>query len=142
MPLKTDSIEEPNLNLTPMIDIVFLLVIFFMVGARFSEIERRLDVKLPTVSDVEALSQTPDALVVNVLEDGVIEFDGEQCDVEQLETLLAAARENFEEQSVLVRGDREGRYQYVMDVLAACNRAGIQRISLANRTAENRGDQR
>lgn len=40
MPIKTDSLEEPQLNLTPMIDVVFLLIIFFMVGARFTEDEQ------------------------------------------------------------------------------------------------------
>ena len=41
MPLKTEEIEEPVLNLTPMIDIVLLLIIFFMVGTKFSDAERQ-----------------------------------------------------------------------------------------------------
>jgi biopolymer transport protein ExbD len=132
VPLKTESVEEPVLNLTPMIDIVFLLVIFFMVGAQFTEMEQSVDVKLPTVAEVQPLTAAPDALVVNVQENGAIDLNGRPQTLEQLVASLEAARENFAEQAVLVRGDREGRYQFVMDVLAACNRADIQRISLAN----------
>ena len=62
MPLKTDTIEEPNLNLTPMIDIVFLLIIFFMVGTRFTEMERQYDIRLPTVSEALPLTNLPDEI--------------------------------------------------------------------------------
>ncbi len=136
MPLKTDSVEEPAINLTPMIDIVFLLVVFFMVGARFSELERRVDVKVPTVADVSTRSDEPDALVVNVTEDGTIEFDGRELSAEELEEEMRKAKGNFPGQAVLVRGDREGRYQNVMDALAACHRAGIASISLAHRVGK------
>lgn len=135
MPLKTESVEEPALNLTPMIDIVFLLVIFFMVGAQFTEEENRVDVKLPSAPIVEPLTSKPDALVVNVRENGEIVVDGDVRTVDELENLLRTARKEYPEQAVLVRGDREGRYQNVMDVLTACTRAEIQHISLANQAS-------
>ena len=53
MPLKTHLDEQPTLNLTPMIDIVFLLIIFFMVGTKFTELERKIALQVPEVSDVE-----------------------------------------------------------------------------------------
>lgn len=137
MPLKTESVEEPALNLTPMIDIVFLLVIFFMVGAQFTEEESSLDVKLPTAPIVEPLTSKPDALIVNVKENGSIEVGGRDRTLEELEALLVEAREDYAEQAVLVRGDREGRYQNVMDVLTACNAANIQHISLANERTDD-----
>ena len=49
MPLKTETVEEPTLNLTPMIDIVFLLIIFFMVGTQFAQMENQYDIQLPTI---------------------------------------------------------------------------------------------
>ncbi len=60
MPLKTGTVEEPKLDLTPMIDIVFLLIIFFMVGTQFTEMERQYDIKLPTVTDAKPLTNLPD----------------------------------------------------------------------------------
>ena len=49
MPLKTHQDEMPAINLTPMIDIVFNLIIFFMVSTRFTEIERKVDLSVPEV---------------------------------------------------------------------------------------------
>ena len=54
MPLKgADRTEESAINLTPMIDIVFLLIIFFLVGARFTEQERQYDIQLPSSSEIQ-----------------------------------------------------------------------------------------
>ena len=133
MPLKTDTIDEPALNLTPMIDIVFLLIIFFMVGTQFSEMERQYDIQLPTVSDAQPLTTFPDEIVINVSEEGGLSFNGRACTAEELERDLIAARENYKDQAVLVRGDGHGPYQYIMDVLAVCHRAKINFVSLANR---------
>lgn len=133
MPLRTDSLEEPQLNLTPMIDIVFLLIIFFMVGTRFSEIEQQYDVELPTASPVEPLSARPDALVLNVARSGDVSLGDEKVSLEELQAKLVDAREAYAEQAVLIRGDGEGLYQAIVDVMDVCHRAKIHRFSLAFR---------
>ncbi|MBW3541990.1 MAG: biopolymer transporter ExbD, partial [Planctomycetes bacterium] len=108
MPLKTDTVEEPNLNLTPMIDIVFLLIIFFMVGAQFTEQERDMNITLPTVSDVEPLTSQPDPIVVNVRSDGAIVVRGESVTAGELEAELRRAKENYLDQAVEIRGAANG----------------------------------
>ena len=133
MPLKTDIIEDSTLNLTPMVDIVFLLIIFFMVGTQFAEQERQFDIELPTVAEVQPLTNMPDEMIINVSKEGTIVVSGEQLTMEQLETRLIAARKNYRNQAVTIRGDANGKYQLVMDVLAVCNRSQIRSISLANR---------
>ena len=57
MPLKTHQDEQPTLNLTPMIDIVFLLIIFFMVGTKFAEMERTVQLEVPKVGDLGGRQQ-------------------------------------------------------------------------------------
>jgi biopolymer transport protein ExbD len=131
MPLRTESLEEPSLNLTPMIDIVFLLIIFFMVGTRFSEIEQQFDVELPTAAAVEPLSRQPDAIVVNVTRSGQVSVKGEGLSLEELQQRLESARKAWSEQAVLIRGDGEGVYQAVIDVMNVCHKAKIHRFSLA-----------
>lgn len=134
MPLKAaETIEEPNLNLTPMIDIVFLLIIFFMVGTQFAELERQYDVQLPTVADAQPLTSLPDEIIINVRETGEISISGTELTLAELEAKLNAARENYADQAVVVRGDGTGPYQHVMDVLAVCYKAKINTVSLANR---------
>jgi biopolymer transport protein ExbD len=131
MPLRTDSLEEPQLNLTPMIDIVFLLIIFFMVGTRFSEIEQQYDIELPTASAVEPMTSRPDAIVLNVARSGDVVIDGKTVPMDQLKERLEAARKAYAEQSVLIRGDGEGVYQSIVDVMDLCHKAQIHRFSLA-----------
>jgi biopolymer transport protein ExbD len=134
MPLKVaDPTSEPTLNLTPMIDIVFLLIIFFMVGTQFSKQERQYEVQVPAVSDAPPLTSRPDEIVVNVAPDGQVSIRNEQMTIDTLEQRLKLARENYSDQTVVVRGSGPDPYQNVMDVLAACHRAKINHISLANR---------
>jgi biopolymer transport protein ExbD len=131
MPLKTEGIEEPTMNMTPMIDVVFLLIIFFMVASRIGEQEREFDVNLPSVTAAQPLTALPDQIVVNVFRDGRIVVGGAERTLPQLQADLEAARGRFADQSVLIRGEGEGRYQRVVDVLVACHRARIKHFSLA-----------
>ena len=131
MPLKVEALEEPGLNLTPMIDMVFLLIIFFMVGSHFSQVERQIDVQLPTVSNAEPLTAPPDELVINVFQDGRIVLGKDSRTLDQLEEDLVRARERFEDQAVVIRGEGEGRLQLVVDVMAVCQKARIKHFSLA-----------
>lgn len=133
MPLKTSQLEEPSINLTSMLDIVMLLIIFFMLSTQFQEEERQYDVNLPTVADATALTGQPDEVVVNVAADGTITVRLEQVSVEELEAVMRSAVEKFAGQSVIIRGDGSGSYQTIMDVMSACRRGGIKNLSLAHR---------
>lgn len=130
MPLKSRIEEQPALNLTPMIDVVFLLIIFFMVGTKFYEMEREFDVQVPEVSQARPLTNPPEEIVVNVQDDGRVMVRGERLTLEQLTERLAEAHRQYQQQSVLVRGDSRAAYQYVADVLAACTAAGINHLNL------------
>ena len=133
MPLKTESIEETNLNLTPMIDIVFLLIIFFMVGTQFSEMERQFDIQIPTVDRNVTLTSLPDPLIVNIDGAGIVSVNNKQLTLDQLQGRLITARKNYADQIVLIRGEGAGPYQHVMDILDICQQAKIKNVSLANR---------
>ncbi|MFQ5734214.1 MAG: ExbD/TolR family protein [Planctomycetaceae bacterium] len=152
MPLKTQSVEEPALNLTPMIDIVFLLIIFFMVGSEFTkkraEAEVLLNVQLPTGSDVQPLSRPPDPIVIDVPKEGRLAVHGgpqnargTRLDLEQLKAFLAEAKQidaarKFAKRTVIVRGEGEGEYQRVYDVMNACKLAKFQSVGLAGRPSK------
>lgn len=130
MPLKTEQLEEPNLILTPVIDIMFLLLIFFMVGTQFSEEESRFDIKLPTVSDILAVTSLPDPATVSLTAKGKIYLDGKPTSLADLEGHLVAMKENYPGQAVLIRGDGAMTYQAVINVLEVVKRSGISSVSL------------
>ena len=132
MPLKTQEMEEPGLNLTPMIDIVMLLVIFFMVGTQFADQESQYEIELPTVSEAQPLTALPDEIVVDVLQDGNIVVDGKVLDTQELESRLRDAKRNYSDQGIIIRGDADGPYQHVMTILNICRRAKISNVQLAN----------
>lgn len=133
MPLKTSGLEEPSINLTSMLDIVMLLIIFFMLSTQFREEEKQYDVKLPTVSDATALTGQPDEIVINVAADGTITVRTKQVNLEDLEAVMRQAAENFAGQAVIIRGDGSAQFQSIMDAMSACRRGGIKNISWAHR---------
>lgn len=139
MPLKTHPPEEPALNLTPMIDIVLLLVIFFMVGTQFTNAERQYEIDLPSVSVAQPLTALPDEIVVNVARDGTIYLKDDAVSVAELRELLKEAHERYADQAVIVRGDSAVDYQRIMDVLSLCQQVQITNVQLANQLAQEGG---
>ena len=133
MPLKTHLDEQPTLNLTPMIDIVFLLIIFFMLGTKFTELERKIGLQIPEVTDSGVLTAAPEKKIVNVFRDGTITLDQTAVTLEELTSRLADARSQYSELGVLIRGDAEGRFQRVAEVLNACKQAGIRELGISVR---------
>lgn len=133
MPIKIYHDPEPTLNLTPMIDIVFLLIIFFMVGTKFTETERQVKLELPAVKQIGALSAVPKQREVNVYADNTIMMDGQSYQLDELLTELRRAHEEYNEMSVLIRGDGGAKHQNVTNVLAACRDAGFERLGIAVR---------
>jgi biopolymer transport protein ExbD len=131
MPLKTHQDDLPAINLTPMIDIVFNLIIFFMVSARFSEIEKKVDLSVPEVGGTAALSEIARSRVINIYRDGTITLDAAPVTLTELRGLLAAAHRQVPDLEITVRGDGLAPYQHIAAVMTACRQAGIAEMGIA-----------
>jgi len=131
MPLRTSLDEQPSLNLTSMIDVLFLLIIFFMAGTQFTQKERKIGLKVPQVSDGATLAVVPDKKVISVYRDGQITLDRQEVTLDELGRRLNAARQQYPDVGVLVRGDGAGDFQRVAEVLNACRKAGIAELGVA-----------
>ncbi len=138
MPLKTQRDEPPALNLTPMIDVVFLLIIFFMLGTKFTELERKIELRIPEVTRAETLTPAPDPRIINVYRDGTITLDRETVSLDQLKEKLAQAAEQYSQLGVLVRGDAQGSFQRIAEVLNACKQAQVRHLGIAVRPSQSR----
>ena len=103
MALKTHFDETPNVNLTPMIDIVFLLIIFFMVGTKFTELERQLQLELPQISAADQPNPQPVNRVINVYRDGRVALEQELLSLDELIEQLRSARTQHNRLGVIVR---------------------------------------
>ena len=135
MPLKTHRDEQPTLNLTPMVDIVFLLVIFFMVGTKFAEAERNVEVDLPQVDSSSAPVTPPRRHIVTVGVDGAILWDGESVTIQQLRGELQRTRVAEGEVRVVLRADAKSRYGNVARVFNACRDEGVDELGIPVRLA-------
>jgi biopolymer transport protein ExbD len=139
MPLKTHIDEPPTLNLTAMIDILFLLIIFFMVSTQFTQYERNLALEVPHVAEGAALTAIPESRIVNVYKDGHVTLDEEDVSLPDLTARLQRARSQYADLRVVVRGDGAGRFQRVAEVLNACKAAGIGQLAISVKLAEEQG---
>ena len=141
MPLKTEGIDEPELNLTPMIDIVFLLIIFFLVGTEFAEdksVDEKntlLPIELPTSSTESSLTPGPDPVLVSITKQGEIYFNTKQVTLAELQEDLKAAKKNYDDTAVIIAGDGQAYLQIVVDVLRVCEQLQIKQTRLKAKRA-------
>lgn len=127
MLLKPDNSEAGiAIDLTPIIDMVFLLLIFFLVATTFHQTEREIQVALPTAASGAPISAMLRELVVNVNVEGKIIVGGQSVEPEVLRTIVAEAVAQNPEQKVTVRGDRGTVYANVVRVLDICKTSGIR----------------
>lgn len=136
MPLKTRQGEEITLNMTPMIDVVFLLIIFFMVATKFNDIERNVDLQLPQVAGSGESQPPARPRIVTVLASGELELDHARVTRSELVAALIEAQRADPDVEVVFQGDGHCHYQHVADALAACQQARITRIGLAVELAQ------
>lgn len=128
-----------GLSMTPLIDCVFLLLIFFLVASRFSEEERELDVVLPQASEAKPLIAQPKELFVNVTASGQYYIAGQFLDERGLESALRQAwANNPGRQQVVIRADKESKTKHIATVMDLCNKANIRSYTLATESSGGR----
>ena len=118
--------EAVSIELTPMIDMVFLLLTFFLVATTFHQEEREMQIALPFAKTSAPISALLQELIVNVDRDGAIIVGGRTLEPEQLERMVGDAVRTNPDQKVTVRGDRHTPYANIVTVLDICKQGGIQ----------------
>lgn len=116
----------PTIEMTPIIDMVFLLLIFFLVATTFHQTEREMQIALPVAQSDLPVSSLLRELVVNVDAEGRIIVSGRAMQAEELREMIAEAVRRNPGQKVTVRGDRNAAYSHVVRVLDICKGSGIQ----------------
>lgn len=117
-------------NLTPLIDCVFLLLIFFLVASRIADEEPQLDLDLPQVSEALPAMFQPQELVINIDAEGRYFIEGQFRPLEQVEPILQRAYErNPLSQTVIIRGDRRASWEQIAQALGLCQKVGIPQYS-------------
>ena len=127
------SSSAVSFNMTPMIDVVFLLIIFFLVSSHLARRENLVELSLPTASSGEDVwdEETP-RFTLNVLADGTILLTGRDVEHEDLDRRLRIVQNELGPRAELrIRADRHVAYRYISPILSAAARLGIWNVTFS-----------
>jgi biopolymer transport protein ExbD len=121
-----------GINMTPMIDIVFLLVIFFLVSSHLAKQEVQLALPLPVAETGLAEPEMPrHRVALNVRHDGSLLLAGRSIREDELPARLRGVRAEEDHAEIRIRSDRRVPYRFVEPILRACAEAGIWKVTFA-----------
>lgn len=123
--------QQTGFQMAPMIDIMFLLLIFFMAAAMYAQWETKMDVTVPTASSGIRAERQQGEVIVNIDPDGTVVLNGFKLDPDQLLERLTKVAELYPDQAIIIRADRTTEHESVMAVLDTCRLAGIWNIAFA-----------
>ena len=125
-----------SLSLTPLIDVVFLLLIFFLVATKFAEEERELELPLPEASEARPLTSKPHEMFINIDAQGRYFVTGKFLNSEELyQALRVAWVNNPDRASVIIRADKSCRWEPIVAALNCCQKAKIRDYRIDTRPA-------
>lgn len=125
----SDSDDRPaEINIGPLLDMVFILLIFFVITTTFSR-QTGIDVNKPSAVSVHSLSKK--TILIGVSKEGTIHLHGKQMSIETLEEILRRERERRPNIEAVIIGDRQSPLGKSIEVLDACTKAGITNASVA-----------
>ena len=129
--LQKNRSKAPGLALTSMLDVIFLLLCFFVTVSVFSQWESEISIKLPDSTTAEEPDRLPGEIVLNLAKDGKISVNGTVRTPEDLGARLSRIARLYPGQAVIIRADREVRYEMLVAVIDLCRAAGVWNFSLA-----------
>jgi biopolymer transport protein ExbD len=128
--------ESETIQMAPLIDIVFLTLVFFMTTAVYTSLESEIDVTLPTAGSAEHIQRAQGEIFINLLADGRIIVSDREYTIEELQGVLNKVSRWFPGGSVIIRGDRDAILGKAISILDCCKNADIQNVSFAALTEE------
>ena len=123
--------RAPAVALTSMLDVIFLLLCFFVTVSVFSQWESEISIKLPASKTSEQPERLPGEIIVNLSKEGVVKVNGAVMPLPELKTRLAKVARFFPGQPVIIRADRDTRYESLVEVMDTCREADVWNFSLA-----------
>lgn len=134
--------ESEGIPMAPLIDIVFMILVFFMVTSVYSTMESEIDITLPTADSSEVSDRMQGEIFINLREDGTIVMNQREVNLDELEATLKRVAEYFPGGAVIIRGDRNANLGRAIAILDKCKNADIQNVSFAALPPEAEGGSR
>lgn len=131
-----------SVNLTPLIDVVFLLLIFFMVSTTFTR-ETRLKVELPEAQGEQAQQEQVEQIEIFIARDGAYAVNGQTLVNRKVETVMAAIKQLAGESAdvpLVITADANATHRAVVTVMDAAGRLGIVNLSITTQEPQEQSD--
>ncbi|MEM4248525.1 MAG: biopolymer transporter ExbD [Candidatus Nanoarchaeia archaeon] len=128
--------NSTGFQMAPMVDILFLLLIFFITASIYAQWESKVEIKVPTAQTGEFLPRFPGEIIINIDKDGRIQVNMLEYSYERMRELLAELAKTYPEQPVIIRADIKTPYEYIIKTLDICRTADITNISFATATID------
>ncbi len=122
----------PQFQMTAMMDIVFLLLCFFVTSTVFSQWEYTMDIQLPTAASGEIAAGMSSEIKLNITREGIVMVNQKTYAGEELDAFLKRIAEYLPDQTVIIRADAETPHKEFIKVVDACKLVGIRNLSLAS----------
>jgi biopolymer transport protein ExbD len=124
---------EDGINMTPMIDVVFQLLIFFLVASHLSRQETQIELALPSAAHSEKEAEDPGPRVtINVPSEGELLLGAQKIDLAELASRLAAEKQKLGQHlEIRIRADRAAPYRAIEPILRTCAEAGLWKVTFA-----------
>ncbi|HEY5770560.1 MAG TPA: biopolymer transporter ExbD [Terrimicrobiaceae bacterium] len=128
--------ERIVFQIAPMVDILLFLLVFFILTWNFSRNEAELDVKVPAAREGKENRRPAGEVILNVKKDGAIVMNRRPMSPDELLETLTRIAKLYPDQAVILRGDENVDYRYVVDVLDICRAANIWNVAFATSMPE------
>jgi biopolymer transport protein ExbD len=123
--------ETETIPMAPLIDIVFLTLIFFMVTSVYATLESEVDIQLPTADTAQQGERSQGEIFINLRQDGTIIVNERVMTLEMLQQTLDRVATYFPGGAVIIRGDAAAHLGIAIDILDCCRKADIQNVAFA-----------
>ena len=123
--------RAPQLALTSMLDVIFLLLCFFVTVSVFSQWESEISIQLPKAGTAEEPDRLPGEIILNLAKDGKVTVNGQVLTLDDLRVRLHRVSKYYPGQPVIIRADKQTAYEQLIGVVDVCRSADIWNFSLA-----------
>jgi biopolymer transport protein ExbD len=133
MKFRTRHFEQAHhgMNLVPLIDVLFILLIFFIVTFAMARFETELNISVPAAENTESNQRKVGETIVNIRADGTIVVNNLVLDEQNLMTRMADIARVDRKRAVIIRGDQTSQFKHIVRVLDVIHRAGLYHVSFA-----------
>lgn len=130
MAVKYDEDDHVEVQLTSMLDCIFLLLIFFLVSSQLKKVEKELPIELPEANVVKTVKATPDLISVSVTAKGELFVNGKPVGSAGLRSALRAAAEENPDRRIRLNGDVYAPFRSIVQVLDTCQGEGLTVVGI------------